>query len=388
MTEELNGKEQSVRASLRSASRAVIKLGTNVVMRPSGELALSRLCGFMEDIVTLRRRGCEVILVSSGAVGLGAGRIGVPAELLPQKQACAAVGQVLLMGVYEQAFSRFGVAVAQVLLTEDDFSERRRYLNLRNAFGQILRTGVLPIVNENDTVSTAEIEVEAGRSRAFGDNDKLSALVMSKMEADVLVLLTDVDGLYTAPGPHKGGTVISVVADREEGTSLAAEGPSRWGRGGMRTKLEAARICVESGGVAVIANGTTPGIVGKVFSGEPVGTIFLPKRRLSSRKRWIAFASGASGKVIVTAGARGALEKRGASLLFAGIREIHGEFERGDVVSITDEAGDEFARGMANHGSATARKLIGKHTSAVTKETREPNFDAFVTRDNLVLTGQ
>lgn len=379
---------EPARSALKSATRAVIKLGTNVVMRPSGELALSRLCALIEDIVTLRRRGCEVILVTSGAVGLGAGRIGLAPELLPQKQACAAVGQVLLMGVYEQAFSRFGVPVAQVLLTEDDFSERRRYLNLRNAFGQLLESGVLPVVNENDTVSTAEIEVEVGRSRSFGDNDKLSALVMSKMEAEVLVLLTNVDGLYAAPGPHKGGVIIPVVADWEEGTNLAAEGPSRWGRGGMRTKLEAARICVDSGGVAVIANGTTSGILDQVFSGAPVGTIFLPKRRLSSRKRWIAFASGASGKVIVTAGARSALQERGASLLFAGIREIEGEFERGDVVSITDEAGNEFARGMANHGSATARRLIGKHTSTVTKETSQPNFDAFVTRDNLVLTAR
>ncbi len=385
MKDELVEKALNARRSLKRARRAVVKLGTNVVMRPNGELAIGRLCGLIEEIVALRRRGCQVIVVTSGAVGLGAGRMATEAALLPQKQACAAVGQVLLMGVYEQAFARFGVPVAQLLLSEDDFTGRRRYLNLRNAFVELLEMDVLPVVNENDTVSTAEIEVGPGRSRSFGDNDRLSALVTSKMDAHVLVLLTDVEGFCEAPGPRKGGKLIPAVAQLEAGVAAAAGGPGKVGRGGMRTKLDAARICTESGSVAVIANGTIPGILDRVFSGEDVGTIFLPKRRLSSRKRWIAFASGVAGTAAVTRGAKRALQEQGASLLFAGITGIEGEFDRGDVVAIVDDKGVEFARGMANHASSTAHRLIGKHTKAVTALTHEPNYDAFVTRDNLVL---
>ena len=382
---EIQKKAASARSALKRAKRVVVKVGTNVVMHPSGDLALGRLCSLIEEIVALKRQGREVILVTSGAIGLGSGRLGVTGDLLPRKQACAAVGQVLLMAVYEQAFSRFRVPVAQLLLTEEDFASRRRYLNLRNAVSELLTLGVLPIVNENDTVSTAEIEISGGRAGAFGDNDKLSALVMSKIDGEVLVLLTDVDGLYTAPGPRRGGKLIPVVAELDEELGRSARGPSRGGRGGMKTKLEAARICTASGGIAVIANGTMPGILGKLFSGEPVGTIFVPRRRLSGRKRWIAFASSPAGRVTVTNGARQALEERGASLLFAGVVKIEGDFERGDVVAICDEAGREFARGMANHGSDRARTLIGKHSKDVARITHEPNFDCFITRDNLVL---
>ena len=231
MNDELRERAQKARRALKTAKRAVVKLGTNVVMQEGGELALGRLCSLIEEVVSLRRRGCQVILVSSGAVGLGAGRVGVKADLLPRKQACAAVGQVLLMGLYENAFARFGIPVAQLLLSEEDFADRRRYLNLRNAMVELLSMGVLPVVNENDTVSTAEIEVLSGRSRAFGDNDKLSALVMSKIDAEVLVILTDVEGVCEAPGPKRGGKLIPVVADFTGSLKKAAGGPGASGRG-------------------------------------------------------------------------------------------------------------------------------------------------------------
>jgi glutamate 5-kinase len=244
----------------------------------------------------------------------------------------------------------------------------------------------LPVVNENDPVSIAELAVTPGRERVFGDNDKLSALVMSKMDADALFVLSDVDGLYAPPGPKKGGALVKAVADAGDAEWANACGEvSESGRGGMRTKLAAMRVCTDSGGIALIASGKAPGILLKVFDGEDVGTIFLPRRRLSGRKRWIAFASDPMGTVAVTAGAREALEKRGASLLFAGVTEIAGEFARGDVVTVVDPSGAAFARGISNHESAAARRLIGQHTRAVASATREPNFDALVTRDNLVL---
>lgn len=386
MGKELEKKAATFRGRLKRSRRIVIKLGTSVITHGNGELAMGRLHGIIEDIAEIRRRGCQVILVSSGALGLGAGRLGAAPRLLREKQACTAVGQVLLMTVYEQAFQRLGVAVGQVLLTEDDFTHRTRYLNLRNTFNALLEMGVLPVVNENDPVSTAELELTSARCRVFGDNDKLSALVMSKLDAEALLVLSDVDGVYAAPGPRKGGKLMRAIDDPDATAWTDADcEPGALGRGGLQSKLEAMRICTDSGGTALIANGKTAGILLDIFEGKNVGTIFLPHRRLSGRKRWIAFASETMGSVTVTAGARQALEKRGASLLFAGVKKIGGQFARGDVLAIVDEAGEEFARGMSNHESATARGLIGKHTRAVADLTHEPNFDAFVTRDNLVL---
>lgn len=385
MSGEIGKRAAAARRALARAARVVVKLGTNVVMHESGALAIGRLGAIIEDIVEITRRGCQVILVTSGAVGLGRSRIGAAGEVLPEKQACAAVGQVLLMSVYEEAFRRFGVSVAQLLLTEEDFSSRTRYLNLRNTFSALLAHGALPIVNENDPVSTAEIEVAPRAGRSFGDNDKLSALVMSKIDAEALVVLSNVNGVHAAPGPGKGGKLIDVVEDIDAVAGAVIGGASAAGRGGMRTKLEAMRIVTDSGGVGVIAGGGSPGVLGRVLGGRKEGTLFLPARRLSSRKRWIAFARGFDGRAVVTEGARKALQERGASLLFAGIVAIDGEFERGDVVAIADEKGEEFARGMANHGAAAARQLIGKHSKAVASLTREPNYDCFVTRDNLVI---
>ncbi len=380
-------KKMNVRArkQVAGAKRVVIKLGTHIVMNDNGELAIGRLHSIIEELVALKRSGHQLIVVSSGAVGLGAGRIGRSPRTLEEKQACAAIGQVLLMSVYEQAFARYGIVVAQMLLTEADFDNRTRYLNLSNTFRALLEAEVIPVANENDPVSTAEIETIPNSRTVFGDNDKLSALLASRIDAEALIILTNVDGLYAAPGPDKGGQLLDCVLASDIGNQSDTGNKTVHGRGGMRTKLDAARVAVDSGCPVIVANGTTPGAIEKIFRGDSVGTLFVPSRKLSSRKRWIAFATKPVGEVVVTEGARQALEKRGASLLFSGVVDISGTFDRGDILSIYDTNREEFARGISNHASEAARQLIGRHTSAVSAATNEPGGDTFITRDNLVL---
>jgi len=273
--------EIQTRQQVANAHRIVIKLGTNVIMRDDGAAAVGLLYGLIESIVNIRRDGKEILLVSSGAIGLGAKHLGLrssPAEL-SLKQACAAVGQSRLMSLYEEAFGHFDITTAQVLLTEDDFLDPVRYSNLRATLDTLLKLGVIPIVNENDTVSTIELDRPdqvSGSSRIFGDNDKLSALVMTKVEADLLVLLSDVDGLFTAhPADEEAELVGRVNAITPELINYAKETNGR-GRGGMATKIEAARVVTEAGKIAVIANGRTSAILESVCAGEDVGTVFLP----------------------------------------------------------------------------------------------------------------
>jgi glutamate 5-kinase len=272
------------RERVAAAKRIVIKLGTNVLMRDDGAAAVGLLYGLVEAAVNVRRQGKELILVSSGAIALGAKRLGLtesPVELA-LKQACAAVGQSSLMALYEDAFRHFNVNTAQVLLTEEDFRDPVRYSNLRNTLDKLLQLGVVPIINENDTVSTVEID-RVGQpgdvQRVFGDNDKLSALVMTKIDADLLVLLSDVDGLYTKHPSDDGAELIAEVDGVTAELDGYAKGKTARGRGGMSTKIEAARIATEAGKIAVIANGRTPGIVEKIASGVNVGTVFYPEAK-------------------------------------------------------------------------------------------------------------
>ena len=268
------------RAQVARARRIVIKIGTNVVMRDDGRLALSQLYGIAESVARLRQRGCDVLMVSSGAVGLGMERIGLhlrPTEL-SQIQACAAIGQGRLMGIYDDAFDKLGCRTAQVLLTEDDFRDAVRYENLRNTLVSLLKMGVIPVINENDTVSTAELDQPADssdRQRVFGDNDKLSALVMTHIEADLLLLLSDVDGLYDADPGREDAELISEVASVTDEILRLARGKNGRGRGGMASKLEAARIATQGGGMAVIANGRIFNVIERVCAGEVVGTLFF-----------------------------------------------------------------------------------------------------------------
>jgi glutamate 5-kinase len=397
------------KALFSNLRRIVVKVGTNVLTRDTGEMSLGRIHTLIEEIVDVHRRGLQVILVSSGAISMGMDRLGLKKKpgFLPEKQACAAVGQIRLMSVYEQAFERFGIAIAQVLLTEEDFTNRVRYLNLRNTMSRCLEYKVIPIVNENDTVSTSEIEVLAEdgsftRKAIFGDNDRLSALVMSKLGADLLVLLSDVDGLYpiaadaddtevhstlsrcSSPGASPALEPLALVREiTPEIEAMAREG-NRRGRGGMLSKLQSIKVALEGGGIAVIASGTKSEILPRILAGENVGTLFLPKRRIASRKRWIAYATAPAGKVVVNGGAKEALVKRRSSLLFAGVVAIEADFKRGAVVSITDEEDVEFARGIANYSARDASPLVGKRSSEIA-EISGKDYEEFITRDNIVV---
>ncbi len=375
---------------LRAAQRVVIKIGTSIVTGSGGEIRAQHMTSLVNSMAELRKSGRQVVLVSSGAVGLGAGRLGLhPSRLrdLVVRQACAAVGQSLLMQAYEQLFSAHDVRIAQVLLTEDDFTDWKRYTNLRRTMERLLKLGVLPIVNENDTVSTAELEYVAASDtdRVFGDNDRLGALVMSRLESDALVLLTNVEGLLqrapkddSASAEVEVSQPIALVQEIGDELKAVAAGPSAGGRGGMLTKLEAAQIAMQAGGVAVIANGTRPGVLDQIFAGEQIGTTFMSASRMAGKRRWITYAAGVRGRVVVNEGAREAIMGGKASLLCSGVVRVEQQFDPQDVVSIADCEGREFARGIVNCASNEATALI--------EETAGARARVLVTRDNMVLS--
>jgi glutamate 5-kinase len=380
---------------LRAARRLVIKLGTNTVTGPEGNICAERVEPLARSMAALINAGRQIVLVSSGAVGLGRGWLGLHRSRLNDlvtKQACAAVGQSLLMDAYKRMFSAWEIKVAQVLLTEEDFTVWRRYSNLRHTIERLLQFGVIPVINENDTVSTAELAAaEAGpRAVPFSDNDRLAALVMSGLEADALVLLTDVDGLLAAE-PSAGGKqpqgpgaeVIPLVEEVTPKLRALAAGPSASGRGGMMTKLNAAEIAMSCGGIAVIANGQVVGVLERIFAGERVGTAFLPSKRMRGKRRWIAFAADVQGRMVVDGGAQRALAHGKASLLASGLLRVEGHFEPKDVVSIADREGREFARGIAECASSEAEELArvkGAHTGR-----GRAASTVLARRDNIVL---
>jgi len=386
---------------LRSARRVVVKLGTGIVTGGEGQFNAAHLEPVARTIALLMKQGRQIVLVSSGAVGLGRGRLHLHRDRLNDmvvKQACAAVGQSLLMHEYEKLFRSQDISLAQVLLTEGDFVDRTRYSNLRQTMEALLKLGVLPIVNENDTVSTAELDylnIRAGE-RIFSDNDRLAGLVMSHIEADALILLTDVDGLMQL-GPSGAmdadARMIPLVEEITPELKALALGPSEGGRGGMLTKLAAAEIAMQSGGVAVIANGTKPETLLKLFEGEPAGTVFLSKTRMAGKRRWIAYAAGVRGRVIVNAGARDALTGGKASLLASGVTSVEGEFDAAEVVSIVDASGLEFARGISDYSRGDALGMIGENkagngshaTEGDTAGRTSKRATVLVKRDNIVL---
>jgi len=354
---------------MQAARRVVVKLGTSTVTGPAGGLCVERVEPIARSIAKLMADGRQMVLISSGAIGLGRGLLGLhPSRLkdMAVKQACAAAGQSLLMEGYKRLFDAGGTKIAQVLLTEEDFSNWTRYSNLRRTMEKLIGFGVLPIVNENDTVSTAELETVPGEKRAaaFSDNDRLAALVMSGLEADALILLTNVPGLYGAGGKNKSGNsrehsqndVISVVERMTPEVKALAAGASQSGRGGMVTKLEAAEIATRCGGLAVIADGGERGILERIFEGAAAGTVFLPAGRMKGKRRWLAYAAGVRGRVTVDAGAHRAITSGKASLLSSGVLRVDRTFGAMDVVSIADADGREFARGIANCASGEPQK--------------------------------
>ena len=375
-----------IRDDFKNAKRIVIKFGTNSLTNEEGQISLSRVYSFIEDVYKLKKSGKDVLLVTSGAVGLGRKKIenlnnGVEAL----KQSCAAIGQSKLMSIYEDAFEQFNLIVAQILLIEDDFSRRKQYLSIQETLTNLLELNVIPIINQNDTVSsnTQEGDIQV----CFTDNDKLSALVASALNADLLIILSDIEALYDDnPKVNPNAKPIYTVNEITDEIMNYASGVSNAGRGGMKTKLEAAKLVNRSGCTAVVASGMIPGVLNKIFNGEEIGTIFLPEKNLlTGKKRWIGYATNITAKVVVDDGAKNAIINNETSLLPIGIIRVINEFNKGDVISILDKDEREFARGLVNYSSNDCLKLMGKHSDMTQDLLGHKNYDAIITRDNITI---
>ena len=371
---------------LNDVNKIVIKIGTSSITKKGCDDTKENCSidpGFMESIAfqvsELRKHGKEVILVSSGAIGVGLNELGIapkPREI-PIRQAAAAVGQSILMQYWSEAFSKYGMKVAQILLTYEFYSDRVSYLNLRNSISTLLEYGVVPIINENDCTCTNEIEA------IFGDNDKLSAMVASKIDADLLIILSDIDGLFDRnPKTHSDARMLSLVERiTPEIESYGGDPTSFKGVGGMRTKIKAAKICSMAGCYVLIANGEIENVVLKILSGEEVGTLFLAERHIQkNRARWIILAR-ASGNVRVDAGAKAAVLRKN-SLLPAGIVGVEGSFDRGDVVKLECE-GRVFAKGITDYTSEELLKIKGAHTNEIEGILGYKNYDNVIKKENI-----
>ncbi|RLC04616.1 MAG: glutamate 5-kinase [Deltaproteobacteria bacterium] len=366
---------------LKKVKRAVIKIGSGVLTRKNG-LNLNLIDDLATEVCKLRSRGMEIILVSSGAIAAGLKKAGLSKRptSLSQMQALAAMGQSNLIMAYEEAFSRQGAKAAQLLLTRDDLTHRRRYLNARNTLMTLLSWKIIPIINENDTVGTDEIK--------FGDNDNLSALVVNLTESHLLVNLTNIDGLYDKdPRRHPDAQLIPVVEKMDRRIAKAANTiPGFLGTGGMASKLTAARNISLGGIASIIANGSKPDILKDVFSGKSCGTFFIPETSaLNSRKQWIAFTKKTKGLLFVDEGAERALTKNGKSLLPSGITAVQGRFSMGDSVIIQGKNKQKIAIGMVNYNSGDLQKIIGARTSRIESILGYRHDDEIVHRDNLIL---
>ncbi len=368
--------------SSKQPDRIVVKVGTSSLVSPAGSLDPAKIRTLTGQLASLVSQGRQVVLVSSGAIRAGMERLGLNQrpKTIPEQQAAAAVGQVALMKLYAELFTEAGIPCGQVLLTRDDFSHRTRYLNARNTLYTLLRGGCVPVVNENDTVATDEIK--------FGENDTLSALVAACVDADLLVNLSDVDGLYD--GDPRQGTSCRLIDEvariTPEIEAIAGGTEGDCGSGGMKSKIDAAKIAVSSGVRMVIANAAHENVVARVVAGEDIGTRFLSKKvGLSHRKRWIAFGNRVGGTIAINEGARKALLERGKSLLPAGVVAVQGSFEAGCLVAVVDGSGCQIARGLANYGSSEIGLIMGKNSSQIESILGHSDFDEVIHRDNLVL---
>jgi len=367
----------------KQARRIVIKVGSGVLSHRGG-LRRRIFAEIARQISELCDAGRQVVLVSSGSIAMGSRILGWshPGRSIPEKQAAAAVGQIGLSELYRRRFAAHGRQVAQVLVTRSGLDDRERFLNARRTLLTLLSLGVVPVVNENDTVATEEIR--------FGDNDSLSATVVNLVAADLLLILTDVDGLHTRPPqprrrkPPLHGVIESITPEIER---AAGGSNSAFGRGGMVTKLAAARSAARSGAATVLCNGRTRNIITQVASGEPVGTLFASGSRLASRKHWLAFTAHPRGRLVVDQGAVRALVEGGRSLLPAGIVGVEGGFGIGDPVSCVDESKREFARGLAAYASADVKRIQGVSTRKIAQLLGYSNGDEVIHRDDLVLIG-
>jgi glutamate 5-kinase len=367
--------------AIREARRIVVKVGTSTLTR-DGQLQPERFSALARDVSALLENGRQVVLVSSGAIAVGAHRLGWKhtGQSVREKQAAAAVGQIGLIELYQRRFAKRDRLVAQILLTRAGLEEHERFLHARRTMLELLRLGVVPIVNENDTVATEEIR--------FGDNDNLAATIVNAVEADLLVILTDVEGLYERapqagePTPPLIQTVEAITPEIEAAASGAG---TRFGSGGMITKLEAVEKAARSGAATVLCHGGTPDVLQRLLAGDQLGTLFAPGERLRGRKHWLAFTAKVRGSIVIDDGAVRALEQRGRSLLPAGVVRIEGRFEIGDLVRCVDEGQREIARGLVGYSSKEIEALAGKATKEIARVLGYSNGDEIIHRDDLVL---
>lgn len=370
------------RQLLKKAKRVVVKIGTALLTTDAGVLNRRFIGKLAREISALRRTGKELIIVSSGAVGAGMlmTRAKARPRTIPAKQALAAIGQPRLMQAYERAFAGLGMMSAQVLLTSEDIHQRSRYSNARNAVFELLRMNVVPIVNENDTVAVSEIK--------FGDNDELSAQVTHLTEADLLIILTDVDGLYSHdPNEDPGAELIPQVEAITPGIEKMACVPKNtFGTGGMVTKILAAKKVTRMGEEMVIANGRAHNVLPRILAGEAIGTIFYPQGdKLAAKKRWILFARKHRGCLVLDQGATRAIWRGGKSLLPSGIKSVQGVFQSGDCVELCNEAGTAFARGLVKYSSEEIAKIAGKKSCDIQPVLGYKSSDEIIHRDDLAL---
>ncbi|HHT9111651.1 MAG TPA: glutamate 5-kinase [Candidatus Brocadiaceae bacterium] len=367
---------------ISKVKKIVIKIGTGVLTTNEGYLDKEQIKNLAGQVVGLKKMGYDMVVVSSGAIGSGMGELGIEKRptTLPELQAVAAIGQSKLISMYDECFKLHGYHAAQILLTREDFEDRQRYLNTCNTIHTLFQLNAIPVVNENDTISVDEIK--------FGDNDALSAMVTNLLDAELLIILSSVDGLYDKlPTPKGKVNVIPVVENVSDVKELAFNVKTQRGVGGMQTKLDAVSMVINAGEAVIIANGRTEGILKKVVQSENVGTLFLPRtEKLASRKRWIGYSIKPRGKVYVDDGAAKALTEKGKSLLASGIVLVEGAFDKGDTVSI-GKKGDEaiFARGLTNYSSEEIEKIKGQSTSHIAKMLGYKLYDEVIHRDNMVI---
>lgn len=369
------------RSNLKDAKRIVVKIGTSTLTHDTGKMNFFRIEKLVRELSDLVNQGKEIILVTSAAVSAGMDRLGMKErpKTIPEKQAVAAIGQGILMHTYEKLFGEYGQIVAQVLLTREDSVKRTRYANSRNTLLTLLNMGVIPIVNENDAVAIDELKI--------GDNDTLSAMVASIVDADILVILSDVEGVFTDnPQKNPNARLLSEISDiTPDMEALSGETGSLRGTGGMYTKIQAGKIAVNSGVTMLIASGSRDGVLRDILSGINIGTIFISKEnRLQIRKRWLAFGARIHGSVIVDAGCEQALAA-GSSLLAAGIKQVEGEFEQGKTIRILALSGREIARGLANYSAEETRRIMGLHTNEIAEVLGHKPYDEVIHRDNMTL---
>lgn len=374
---------EASREALKKAKRIVIKVGTSTITYANGKRNFSQIDRLAREISDLQNQGKEMILVTSGAVAVGVDRMGLPGKpkTIPSKQAAAAVGQGVLMHTYEKFFADYGQIVAQVLITKTEAIDRHRYTNTRNTFMELMRQRVIPIVNENDVVALDELKI--------GDNDNMSALVAGIVDADLVIILSDVDGLYTAnPQTHPDAVIVPEVAEITPEIEASAGGVgSARGTGGMATKIQAAKAATSSGIHLVIASGTEKNAITRVLQGEELGTVFVSREnRLQFRKRWLAFGAKIAGSIVVDDGCAKAIRKAGGcSILPAGVFAVQGEFLPGSTVSVIDKDAHELARGLVHYSSAELEQIKGCNSGEIANILGHKNFDEVIHRDDLVI---